>query len=250
MVIGGFVGIVAVLSLGPILPVNALTLSSPRDCDTNAVISCGALTTAELKKGYGKAGVKAIYDYFGITASDIKDVDEYVVAGKVYKNGDVMVGDKLVATNAITAGRHNIQGSTKVSSGGVTFYTRATSVSFRINSISAFVLMKKGQFASAILAACGNPVKATAKAAPIVTPPPELPPEPKPEIIPAVVTKTSTQAPESTPTPVVMDAAATALPATGPGEIGLVICLAIIGGYIYHVTHRHIRRKRHARLHI
>lgn len=247
MVIGGFVGIVAVLTLGPILPAKALTLNSVRDCDTNAVISCGALTTAELQKGYGKAGVKAIYDYFGITSADIRDIDKYVVAGKVYKNGDVMVGNKLVATNAITAGRHNMSGSTRVSSGGATFYTRATSVSFRVNSITAFVLMKDGRFSSAILAACANPVKATAKSTPpVVTPPPEAPPEAPPEVTPAITPTTSTQAPESTPTPVVV--AAATLPVTGPGNIGLVACLAIISGYIYHVAHRRIRHRRRKHL--
>lgn len=246
MVIGAFAGIVAVMTFGPVLPAKAaLTLTSPRDCDTNAVISCGALNTSELKKGYQKTGVKPIYDHFGITADDIKNIDKHVAAGRVYKNGEVRVGNKLVATNAITAGRHNIQGSTKVTSGGVTFYKRATHVSFRVDSIAAFVIMKDGKFSAAILAACGNPVKATAKAVPTPAPPVESPPM----VTPAVVTPpTSTQAPESTPTPIVLASSESTLPATGPGDIGLVVCLAVVGGYLYHVGHRHIKHRRRARL--
>lgn len=246
MGIGAFVGIVMVMTLGPILPAAALSISSSRDCDSNAVIPCGALNTTELRTDYANTnykGVSALYSMFGISANDMKNISSTAAVGKVYKNGDVMIGNTVVATGATTAGREFISGSTKVSAGGTTFYTRPPSVSFRINSIPAFVVMENGKFKFAVLAACGNPVKATAKITEKPAPPPE---EETPEVVTTVVVKTSTQAPESKPTPVV-EAAATTLPTTGPGDIGLVICLAIIGGYIYHVTHRHIRRKRQLR---
>jgi hypothetical protein len=249
MGIGTFVGIIVVMTFGPILPVSALSLSSPRDCDSNAVVPCGSLSTTELKQDYANKsykGVGALYNHFGISADDIKDIDDIVVAGRVYKNGEVRVGDTVVATDAITAGRNNISGSTKLSLGGTTFYKRPPSVSFRASSIAAFVVIKDGVFKFAILAACDNPVMATAKVTPKPTPPPTPPPvEEVPEVVPTVVVKTSTQTPESTPTPAVV-AAAAPLPETGPGDIGFVICLAVIGGYLYHVTHRHIRRKRHS----
>jgi hypothetical protein len=252
MVIGAFVGIVLVMSLGPVFQASALTINSARDCDTNAVIRCGALTTSELKKAYERWGsVRHIYSYFGISSGDIKDVDKYVVAGRVYKNGEVRIGKDLrrvVATSAVTAGRENIKGSKRVVHQGTTFYTRAPKVSFRVSSIAAFVVMRNNKFDFAILAACGNPVKATAKVTAVPTPPPAPEPEPEPKPEPKVVIRTaSTQTPPSKPTPIVVETEAKALPVTGPGEVGLVAFLSVIGGYLYHVTHRHIKHKRRLR---
>lgn len=247
MVVGAFVGAVVVMVFGPILPASALSISAPRDCDTNAVIRCGVLSTTELKKAHEKWGsVRHIYRYFSISDADISVVDRYAVAGRVYKNGEVRIGknlDRVVATSAKTAGREFISGSKKVTHQGTTFYTRPPKVSFRVNSIAAFVIMRDNKFDYAILAACGNPVMATAKVVSKPTPPP--PPEPEPEPEPKVVIKTaSTQTPKSKPTPIVATNTAKSLPVTGPGDVGLVVCLAIIGGYLYHVTHRHIKRRR------
>jgi hypothetical protein len=240
MVVGAFLGIVAVMTLNTLAPVAALSISSPRDCDSNAVINCGALDTAELQKGYKNAGVAAIYSYFGISADDIKNIGATAVAGRAYKNGDVKIGDTLVATGATTAGRENISGSTKVSSGGAVFYTRPPSVSFRVNSIAAYVVMQDGQFKFAIIVSCGNPLTATAVPKQQTPPPVETP---KPEVV--VTTATSTQTPPSTPSPVVATST-TVLPHTGPSDVLIVGLLAVIGGYLFHATHRHIRRKRRA----
>lgn len=263
MGIGAFVGIIVVMSFGPILPAHALSLNSPRDCDSNAVIKCGALSTTELKNSYNNTsykGVQALYSQFGISKDDIADIGDTAQAGRVYKTGEVKIGDTTVATDAITAGREYITGSTKVSAGDTTFYTRPPKVSFRIESIAAFVVMEKGKFKYAILAACGNPVKATPKVL-AETPKPEPEPDPKPKPDPkpepkqetrsstrsSLLVTASTQTPESTPLPPEVKTAAT-LPETGPGDIGFVVCLAIVGGYIYHVTHRHIRRRRASRV--
>jgi len=252
MGIGAFVGIVVVMTLGPILPANALTISSSRDCDSNAVIPCGALSTTELRNDYNNTsygGVQALYSQFGISSDDMAKIESTAQAGRVYKNGEVRVGDTVVATGAITAGREYIGGSSKTSAGGYTFYTRPPSVSFRVDSIAAFVVMENGEFKFAVLAACGNPVKATPipkpKAAP--KPKPQPKPEPKPEkpaVTAAIVLKSSTQTPDSRPVPVVEAATIETLPTTGPTDIAFVVCLAIIGGYIYHITHRRIRRRR------
>lgn len=248
MVAGAFVGTVGVVTMGLVAPALALSIQSPRDCDTNAVINCGALTTTELQQRYSNAGVPAIYNYFGISAKDIQATGKTAVAGRVYKNGTVTINDVVVATGAVTAGRQNISGSTKVASGGATFYTRPPSVSFRADSLAAFVIIENGQFKFAVLAACGNPVKATAVPKPATTPKPTETPTPKPpEVVPATVTVTSTQTPTSTPTPAVVSATTALLPNTGPGDIGFIALLSIIGGYVFHVTHRHARHKRHAR---
>jgi hypothetical protein len=245
MAAGAFVGIVAVTAQGAMRQSSALSVSSPRDCDTNAVINCGTLTTTELRQRYNNHGVPAIYKYFKITAADINSVSSTAAAGKVNKNGTVTVGNKIVATNAKTAGRLNINGSTRVTSGGVTFYTRAPSVSFQQNSLAAFVVMENGKFKYAVISACGNPVSATPVTTPQPTPPPPpaVPPTPVPET-PTPSTQTPPSTPLNTAQPV---AAPEELPQTGAGELLIVALFAVIGGYIAHLTQRSVRNSRSSR---
>ena len=247
LVFGAFAGVLTVSLLRNTVA-SALAITSPRDCDTNAVVNCGALTTTELQQKYANAGVAGIYGYFGISAGDIDDIGNTAVAGVVYKNGTVTAGGATVATNAITAGRENISGSTKVSSGALTFYKRPPSVSFRANSINAFVVMQNGQFKFAILGACGNPVIATAvpKKAAVPTPPPTQ--TPAPTATPTPTVPTSTQTPSSTPTATLAtNITVSSLPNTGPGAVVIIAALSVLGGYIFHMTHRHIRHKRRLR---
>ena len=184
MVAGAFIGIVIVVGFRMESNAQALSVNSARNCDSNAVIYCGALTTTELDQRYSNSGVSQIYSYFGISEQNVKGEGGLSIdAGDVFKNGNVEVNNKVVATNAITAGRENIAGSTQVTHDGVTFYKRAPSVSFLQNSISAFVFMSDGNFKFAILASCGNPVIATPvpqpKPKPIPTPTPTPKPTPK-----------------------------------------------------------------------
>lgn len=178
-------------------------------------------------------------------------------SGTVYKNGEVRLADgKLVATSAMTAGCQNISGSNTVSDGYMTFYTRPTSVSFASSALHAYVVMKNGQFAYAILTSCGNPVKATPVAAPApkvksatttktttTTPPVQTQTQTQTQTIvvnqqappaqPATTTTTTTQ---TQPAP-----AAKALPNTGAGGVaGLAVIstvLGTIGHFIYSRRH-------------
>lgn len=187
----------------------ALTLSSPRDCDANAVIDCGALTTAELAQKYQADGIGPIYARFGITGQEITNMGansdaEHTYAGSVTRSGQVIVdqidingrtySDKVVATDALTAGRQNMPGSTQQSSGGITFFSRPPSVSFVSSPLPAFVVMENGRFAFAIIASCGNPVKAT----PVIFATPAPQPKPAPTPTPSVPTS---QPPVQTPAP-------------------------------------------------
>ncbi len=152
-----------------------------KDCDSNAIIWCGAHTVNGLihyyKNGddHNRSGqIKNVYNHFGITEAQVlamNDANTKVVAGKVTKSGNVLgPNGGVLATNAITAGRSPMPGSNKVVRNGTTFYTRPPSVSFASNTLDAFIVLdQNGQFKFAILAACGNPVTAT--------PPPK--PEPK-----------------------------------------------------------------------
>lgn len=138
----------------------ALSVSGGRDCDDNAVMHCGALSTDELKQKHTGSGVVGIFNHFGISETEISNIGSTAQAGHVTRNGDVVVDGRVVATDAVTAGRQNMSGSTKVMAGGVAFYKRPVSVSFAQERLPAFVVMKDGQFSYAILASCGNPVSA------------------------------------------------------------------------------------------
>jgi hypothetical protein len=192
----------------------SVNLSGSKDCDNNAVVYCGASTASELLSKYNaSSSVAAIYAHFGISAADVQALGSTAVAGSVTKSGDVLVGNTVVAKNALTAGRQNISGSTKVTENGVTFYTRTPSVSFRSSPISAFVVMKDGVFQFAILSACGNPVIATPPAKPPKTPP-VTPPTP----------------PTTPPTVVTVSTPPQALPNTGPGEVVAIATAATVLG--------------------
>lgn len=134
----------------------------PRDCDNNAIIKCGSETESELISDYkaNKSELSKIYNHYGISESDI--TGKKAEMGRVYKDGRVKVGSKVVATNAYSIGRHDIGNSSKLKIGGKTYYERSTKTSFAADSISAFVFFDaNGDFKAAILTSCGNPVRAT-----------------------------------------------------------------------------------------
>jgi hypothetical protein len=144
---------------------SALTIAGPSDCDNNAIVNCGVHSTAAVMNAYqGAAYVRGVYAYLGISNGDIADLQASNVSGYVTKSGNVFVDgqSKAVATNAITAGRQDIAGSNKVNSQGAIFFVRPPSVSFQQDSLPAFIAMQNGKFQFAIIASCGNPVKATA----------------------------------------------------------------------------------------
>ena len=158
---------------------HAIGLSGPQDCDANAVIFCGAQSTQTLitkyTNGTTQNSAKSIHDIyakFGISAAEVNAMNSTAVAGSVTKGNEVIVGGKVVAKNALTAGRETIGNSTPVTYNGTAFFTRAPSVSFISSSIPAYVVMKNNVFQYAIIASCANPVTGT----PTTTPPPVTPP--------------------------------------------------------------------------
>lgn len=150
--------------------VAAVSLGAPYDCNGNSVLWCGAGNTSTILDKYdhgdGHNSAKAIqniYTKFGISRSDIASMGTYAVAGTVNKNGNVYVGNQVVASGALTAGREYMSGSAKVTYNGTTFYERKPLVSFHLDSLTAYVVMENGQFKFAIMSSCGNPIKATPK---------------------------------------------------------------------------------------
>lgn len=203
VLVSGVVAAVLTLSLIMAPTAGAINIGGPSDCDTNALISCGAHSTSALIGAYNSSAyVRAVYAYFGVSQADIANLPATNVAGRVTKDGNVFVDgqSRAVATDAMTAGRHDIPGSTQVNFQDATFFKRPPSVSFQQNSLPAFVSMNNGRFQFAIIASCGNVVRATPTAAPqtaigqarAVSQPPAKP-QAKPPVVPAPAPQTQTQ---------------------------------------------------------
>lgn len=151
-----------------------ISINTVQNCDANAVIYCGASSIDQLISKYNNGdGVNSavsihnIYAYFGVTSNDINSLSSSaeVKVGYVTSSNDVYLdGDSQpIATNAVTAGRQYISGSNMVDENGTVFYTRPPSVSFVSSPLKAYIIMNGNRFSYAILASCGNLVKATAK---------------------------------------------------------------------------------------
>lgn len=153
-------------------------VSAAQDCDANAVIYCGVTGLSDLITKYRQnqgGNLHAIFAHFGIPNEAY--FNEMMV-GRVTKNGEVYAGSELVATGAMTAGRQNMPGSTKIP--GIEAYKRPPSVSFRSESLPALVKVVNGRFHSAVIMSCGNPVSANPVHRPKPAPKPQPKPQPKP----------------------------------------------------------------------
>lgn len=151
----------ALLFLVPVF-VNQNQVQAAGDCDSNAVIYCGASSisdlTNKLNKGTGKQyqsskELKALFAKYNAYTSDFSQLKN----GTVKKDNKVYVGNHSVASNVYTMGRHNISGSTKITGLSYPLYKRHPSVSFVPNSLDAWVYLNyDGTMRYAIIKSCGN----------------------------------------------------------------------------------------------
>ncbi|PLS80750.1 hypothetical protein CYG49_04290 [Candidatus Saccharibacteria bacterium] len=224
---------------------NPASAAGGRDCDTNAIVRCGALDTAEMQTKYNQntsGDLPAVFAHYGITGADISNTANMKM-GRVYKDGRIEVDGNTVATGARSVGRENMTGSNPVTIAGKTYYERSTNVSFDSASIPAIVIMKNGVFHRAIITSCGNPVVATPKeqpkpVAPVVKAPPVTPvekPKAQPENCPiAGKENLPKDSPDCKETPQV-------LPSTGPGALlsaGAGISSLTAAGYYFSLSRR------------
>lgn len=173
-----------------------LTIGGPSDCDDNAVIHCGAHSVGAVVNDYDQSAyVRAVYASFGISNGDIHALASTAVEGRVTKQGDVYAGGQLVARNAVTGGRQDIPGSTKVNADGAIFFRRPPSVSFVSDSLPAYVSMQNGRFQFAVIASCGNPVAAAPVVQKTAVAPAQPVSKPKPPHQPPVKPPAQTQTP-------------------------------------------------------
>jgi hypothetical protein len=150
----------ALLSLA-ILPAKAEYIDTTPDCDKYAVMYCGSFTKSEILKKYnngdGKnsaSNIKSVYDKFSISESKIKNAN--FKQGVVYKNGEVKIGSKVVATGA----------KTYIRTMGVVSTSKMGSAQAALVAVDS-----NGKFLFAIMTPCGNPISGK----------PVEPPKPKPQ---------------------------------------------------------------------
>lgn len=150
------VGIASVFVLAIValiaIPAKAVNIDTTRDCDKYAVMYCGAMTKKEMVKklqdGDGQnssKNIKDIYDKFNLNVKDVENAN--FEDGVVYKDGDVKVGNRVVAKNAKTYIR---------TMGKVSTSKMGTAQAAKV------ALDKNGKFMFAIMTPCGNPVKGDA----------------------------------------------------------------------------------------
>ncbi|MEO5499217.1 MAG: PKD domain-containing protein [Candidatus Saccharimonadales bacterium] len=147
------------------------------DCDTVAIIKCGAFTASALREKAAQGDVPRVYRAFDISQADLEGT---FVKGIVWRDGRVTVDGETVATGAMTAGR-NYGGTPIPNTNGAGVYSTNK---FVTEGQTAFVRMVNGTFDFAVIKSCGNPVSATPK------PKPE-PPQPKFECVSLKVSEVS-----------------------------------------------------------
>lgn len=148
--ISGFLFLLITLTVIPVFAADG------RDCDSNAIVYCGAYSVKELtNKMHDSWNITSFYKTIGIKEEQFGNLKE----GIVKKDGTVWVDNKQVASNVYSSGRKFMNGSVRDSRFSDTFYWRHPSVSFRSDSIGAFVYLNyDGSFGYAIIKSCGNPV--------------------------------------------------------------------------------------------
>jgi uncharacterized repeat protein (TIGR01451 family) len=170
-----------------------------RDCDNNAVIRCGidhhnnVNDIEELKQKYRENQQGNVHTVFAAFGMPNEAAFNGMVQGVVTGSNQVYVDNKLVATDALTAGRQRIDNQRGTSQDmGNGFWQRPPSVSFASPSGGLASLVKldqNGVFQYAVILSCGNPVKAK----PVTQKPKEQPKQPNFEVIKDVSPKSKAQ---------------------------------------------------------
>lgn len=163
---GAFAAVVIALGVGTLN--DTAHASNGRDCDNNAIISCGfgylgagsdGLTT---KFNQNAGELQAIYGHFGFSSlSNFVNTAKHVT---VYRDGTIKTDDgTVVATGANSLGRQSFGNSNRhpISINGKTYYYSTTQNSFAssTNSIDGYGIFNSDDhsFTMGSMKACGNP---------------------------------------------------------------------------------------------
>lgn len=142
-----------------VMPHTALAaIDTTPDCDTVAIIRCGFGSETELRNKTKQGDVQAVYNNFGISQGSLNGF----VDGVVWKDGRVTLGSngqgRVVATNAMTAGRwdHPTSDMTRIPNTDRAY--RMSTSHFTDEGQVAVIKMVNNKFAFAVIKTCGNPV--------------------------------------------------------------------------------------------
>lgn len=139
----------------------AADIDNTPDCDTVAIIKCGAFTPNALRNdydanAYGDLG--KVYGAFGISRADLNGS---FVDGIVWRDGRVTVDGHVVATNARTAGRwYNPTSEMNYIPGTDRAYKMSTSHFANAGQTAMLKFNSEGKFLFAVIKSCSNPVVA------------------------------------------------------------------------------------------
>lgn len=139
------------------------------DCDNNAIIHCGETTSSafisQVKKNdslNGHHDLQAIYAAYGLEPASY---DKFVTSarmGTAYKNGNIVVDNQIVATNAKSIGRlASSQGAGYFTQNiaGTNYYGNDDAHAFASDSIPVMVMFDAtGTMQFAVLTSCSNPM--------------------------------------------------------------------------------------------
>ena len=142
-------------------------------CDKVNIIHCGLAGSTDssyiksLQKFYhngsdnGHKDLKAVYNWAGWSTANIDAMNtKNTKVGTLYRNGNIKVDGKVVATDAWVSARFTSGKGFKQIAPGV--WARKTTTSFANPSVPVLVHFKgDGTFDAAVMVNCGNSVKAT-----------------------------------------------------------------------------------------
>ena len=160
-ILGAILGIAGMFAIVPVLHATGGSCS-----DNTSVIRCGVNSKAQILAAYDKndRSTKTIYSAMGVSRADIANAS--FVSGKVYRNGNVVVGNKVVATGARTAGHNWGSGYGQKKIAGTSDAYSYSTGALVSDARPVLVSMVNGRFDFAVINSCGNPVTATPPPAP------------------------------------------------------------------------------------
>ena len=135
-------------------------------CKNNNIIYCGVSSVGDFVNKYKaneKGDLDNIYAYYGLAPNEIDRFALTAKLGTVYKNGNIVIDGKVVATDASTLGRESKPYSQPLNIDGKTYHASRSQDVFLSNSIPALIMMNGDQFEFAALTECGNPVSGKPK---------------------------------------------------------------------------------------
>ncbi len=140
--------------------------SDGRDCSSNSVINCGAMSNEEFRTKYNQnasGDLDNIYNRFGLSPGEIDRFASTAKPGMSYKSyagqSDVIVVDgRIVATGVRSLGRNGGNGNLyQINIDGATYHYGFNSTAFGSNALPVMVMFdENGVMEFAAINNCGN----------------------------------------------------------------------------------------------